>query len=270
MKLTSTACLVGGEVVLPSRRRAARVLGAVSWCRPGRRAKPGWSACAPGGIVLHRRRHRRAAPLRHAVRAHLGRDARGRQPRRARSRLQQLGPAVRRPHLQPARGSTLSKYDAGTPDPYLGVSGPICFPFFGLHHVNIRDAADATPRRRSSGARSPSRRPPITPGCGRHGTGTVGHLARHRLERSGACSTASSGRRLQHRRARTDSSAPGTAEFGFFALRQPTRDHGRDPQRRHRHPHQLDGDPRHRPRPVRTARRHRPRSPVAPASRARS
>ena len=27
----------------------------------------------------------------------------------------------------------LSTYDPAVTDPYLGVSGPICFPFFGLH-----------------------------------------------------------------------------------------------------------------------------------------
>ncbi len=39
---------------------------------------------------------------------------------------------------------TLSDYDPQVADPYLGVSGPICFPFFGLHDVNIRDATDLT------------------------------------------------------------------------------------------------------------------------------
>jgi hypothetical protein len=39
---------------------------------------------------------------------------------------------------------TLSDYDPAVTDPYLGVSGPICFPFFGLHDVNIRDATDLT------------------------------------------------------------------------------------------------------------------------------
>jgi hypothetical protein len=39
---------------------------------------------------------------------------------------------------------TLSTYDPAVTDPYLGVSGPICFPFFGLHDVNIRDATDLT------------------------------------------------------------------------------------------------------------------------------
>jgi hypothetical protein len=37
----------------------------------------------------------------------------------------------------------LSTYDPAVHDPYLGVSGKICFPFFGLHNVNIRDAKDA-------------------------------------------------------------------------------------------------------------------------------
>jgi len=41
-------------------------------------------------------------------------------------------------------GLTLSTYNPAVTDPYLGVSGPIFFPFFGLHDVNIRDASDAT------------------------------------------------------------------------------------------------------------------------------
>lgn len=34
----------------------------------------------------------------------------------------------------------LSSYDPAVTDPYVGVSGAVCFPFFGLHQVNIRDA----------------------------------------------------------------------------------------------------------------------------------
>lgn len=39
---------------------------------------------------------------------------------------------------------TLSKYDPAVNDPYLGVFGSVCFPFFGLHDINIRDATDLT------------------------------------------------------------------------------------------------------------------------------
>lgn len=39
---------------------------------------------------------------------------------------------------------TLSMYDPAVTGPYLGVSGPICFPFFGLHDINVRDATDLT------------------------------------------------------------------------------------------------------------------------------
>jgi hypothetical protein len=39
---------------------------------------------------------------------------------------------------------TLSSYDPNIKDPYLGVAGPVCFPFFGLHQVNIRDALAQT------------------------------------------------------------------------------------------------------------------------------
>lgn len=38
----------------------------------------------------------------------------------------------------------LSAYDPTVTDPYLGVFGSVCFPFFGLHPVNIRDATDLT------------------------------------------------------------------------------------------------------------------------------
>lgn len=37
---------------------------------------------------------------------------------------------------------TLSKYDPAVTDPYLGVFGSVSFPFFGLHDINIRDATD--------------------------------------------------------------------------------------------------------------------------------
>jgi hypothetical protein len=34
----------------------------------------------------------------------------------------------------------LSKYVPAMADPYLGVAGPVLFPFFGLHQINVRDA----------------------------------------------------------------------------------------------------------------------------------
>lgn len=37
----------------------------------------------------------------------------------------------------------LSKFDPAVADPYLGVSGTVLFPFFGLHQVNVRDAEAA-------------------------------------------------------------------------------------------------------------------------------
>jgi hypothetical protein len=42
------------------------------------------------------------------------------------------------------RELTVSTFDPLVTDPYLGVFGPISFPFFGLHPVNIRDAINAT------------------------------------------------------------------------------------------------------------------------------
>jgi hypothetical protein len=41
------------------------------------------------------------------------------------------------------RELTLSAYDPAVTNPYLGVFGPVFFPFFGLHPVNIRDAVQA-------------------------------------------------------------------------------------------------------------------------------
>jgi hypothetical protein len=58
---------------------------------------------------------------------------------------------------------TLSAYDPSVTGPYLGVFGTIFFPFFGLHPVNIRDATDAT----SSSTPNPRKvtvpKTPITP-----------------------------------------------------------------------------------------------------------
>ena len=57
----------------------------------------------------------------------------------------------------------LSTYDPAVPDPYLGVSGPVCFPFFGLHQVNIRDA-QAQPAARPAPPRHVTvPKTPITP-----------------------------------------------------------------------------------------------------------
>lgn len=39
---------------------------------------------------------------------------------------------------------TLSAYDPNNATPYLGVSGEVVFPFFGVHHINVNDAAKRT------------------------------------------------------------------------------------------------------------------------------
>ena len=61
----------------------------------------------------------------------------------------------------------------------------------------------------------------------------------------------------------------GSAEFGFLHS-DGLDDHGRDPQRRDRHPHQLGRHARPRRRPVRAARAASARSPAARGSRARA
>ncbi|MFN8192768.1 MAG: hypothetical protein U0R80_00625 [Nocardioidaceae bacterium] len=56
---------------------------------------------------------------------------------------------------------TLSTYDPAVQDPYLGVSGPVCFPFFGLHDINVRDATDINVMPRPRHVTVPKN--PITP-----------------------------------------------------------------------------------------------------------
>ena len=87
MKLTSTAHLVGGDVVSAARRRAPRLLGPATrsdgTAEPRRRAQRAYRAHR-----LPRGRHFRAGAFRPALRPHLGRAARQRQPWRALPRLQ--------------------------------------------------------------------------------------------------------------------------------------------------------------------------------------
>ena len=49
----------------------------------------------------------------------------------------------------------ISAYDPAVTDPYLGVSGPISFPFFGLHPLNIRDALATAPQRHVTVPKAP-------------------------------------------------------------------------------------------------------------------
>ena len=138
MKLTSTACLVGGEVVLPSAGvplaywdlqlvptgppdqsgvvsvRTGRVLlTAAGIAEPLHFAKPfglTWGEMLADGNLGQ---------------LYLDFNNWG----------QRFDGLVFNPHEL-----TLSTYYPLVSDPYLGVSGLVCFPFFGLHQVNICDA----------------------------------------------------------------------------------------------------------------------------------
>ena len=142
MKLTSTACLVGGDVVLPSAGvpleywnlqlvptgppdhsgvvsvRTGRVLlTAAGISEPLHFAKPfglTWGEMLADGNVGQ---------------LYLDFNNWG----------QRFDGLVFNPHEL-----VLSTYDPHVTDPYLGVSGPVCLPFFGLHQVNIRDALAQT------------------------------------------------------------------------------------------------------------------------------
>ena len=147
---------------------------------------------------------------------------------------------------------------------YLGVSGTVCFPFFGIHQINVRDeATGATPDPRNVTVP----KTPITP----HAPATDLALSGtwHDVDSGDlACSTASTP-------TWTTTSAISTASSdGDLGARVPSfgpsRDRCRDQQRRNRHPHQLDRHPRPRRRPVRGASAASHRWPAVSASRGRS
>jgi len=142
MKLTSTSCLVGGDLVLPSGGVPLEhwSLQLVSTGPPG---QAGVVSVRTGRVLLT------AAGI--AEPAHftkpfgltwgelLADGNIGKLFLDFNNWGQRFDGLIFNPHEL-----TLSIYDPYAMDPYLGVSGPICFPFFGLHDVNIKDCADLT------------------------------------------------------------------------------------------------------------------------------
>ena len=241
MKLTST--------VVPGRRRgdpaergrAARLLGAAA--RADRTAQQaGVVSVRTGRVLLTAAGIAEPRPFRQAVRAHVGRDAGGRKPRPALPRLQQLGPAVRRARLQPARAHALDLRPGGRRSVSRRVGA-------GLLPV-LRTAPDEHPRRAGQTGSAVPRyvtvpKAPITrtrradrsshcPGPGTTSTPTTW-----------PCSTASRWTSTTTSPPRTGSSARARPSSSFLHS-DPLDISRRDPQRRHRHPHQLDRHPRHR------------------------
>ncbi|MGB9376481.1 MAG: hypothetical protein WCB04_03105 [Mycobacteriales bacterium] len=140
MKLTSTACLVGGEVVLPS-------AGVPLWywdlqlVPTGPPDHSGVVSVRTGRVLLTAAGL--AEPL-HFTKPFgltwgemLADGNLGQLYLDFNNWGQRFDGLVFNPHEL-----TLSAYDPAVTDPYLGVFGPIFFPFFGLHDVNIRDATD--------------------------------------------------------------------------------------------------------------------------------
>jgi len=142
MKLTSTACLVGGDLVLPS-TGVPLEYWALQLVPTGAPGQAGVVSVRTGRVLLT------AAGI--AEPAHftmpfgltwgelLANGNLGKLFLDFNNWGQRFDGLTFNPHEL-----TLSTYDPAVTDPYLGVSGPICFPFFGLHDINIRDATDLT------------------------------------------------------------------------------------------------------------------------------
>jgi hypothetical protein len=145
MKLTSTACLVGGEVVLPSAGvpLAYWDLPIVPTGPPDQSGvvsvRTGRLLITGAGIAesLHF-----ARPFGLTWGEMLADGNIGQFYLDFNNWGQRFDGLVFNPHEL-----ALSAYDPHVLDPYLGVSGPVCFPFFGLHQVNIRDALAPGPTR---------------------------------------------------------------------------------------------------------------------------
>jgi hypothetical protein len=138
MKLTSTACLVGGEVVLPS-AGVPLAYWNLQLLPTGPPNHSGVVSVRTGRVLLTAAGI--AEPL-HFARPFgltwgemLADGNLGQLYLDFNNWAQRFDGLVFNPH-----GFTLSTYDPQVTDPYLGVSGPICFPFFGVHQVNISDA----------------------------------------------------------------------------------------------------------------------------------
>ena len=237
MKLTSTSCLVGGEVVLPSGGVKLQ-LWTSTWCRPGRRTRPASSACAPAASSSPPP----ASPNRCTSRKPFGltwgemlADGNlGELDLDFNNWGQRFDGLVFNPH-----DLTLAPGTAAAHDPYLGVSGSICFPFFraspGQHPRRVGPAALARSRATSPcpRRRSPRSRPTDL--------ALSRNLGRHHLEPAGGVRLPRRRRRLQ-RADQLGFIATGTAEFGFLHS-DPLVIDRRDSQRRHRHPLQCHRHP---------------------------
>ena len=192
MKLTSTSCLVGGEVILPSAGVSLAYWG-LQLVPTGPPNQAGVVSVRTGRVLLTAAGIDEPVHFARAVRAHLGRNAGGRESRSAVPRLQQLGATVRRAQLQPARARDLGLRP-------------------GRHRsVPRRVGADLLPLLRSAPVEHP-RRARDCPATARHGAeGTdhasraahgaraLRHVARRQLERPGSVRLRGAGRRLRRR-----------------------------------------------------------------------
>jgi hypothetical protein len=142
MKLTSTSCLVGGEVVLPSAGVPLEYWN-LQLVPTGPPNNSGVASVRTGRVLLTAAGI--AEPLHFAKPFGLTWGEMLADGNLGQLYLdfnnwgQRFDGLVFNPHEL-----TLSTYDPMVSDPYLGVSGTVCFPFFGLHQVNIRDALAQT------------------------------------------------------------------------------------------------------------------------------
>ena len=153
MKLTSTSCLVGGEVILPSAGVPLAYWG-LQLVPTGPPNQAGVISVRTGRVLLT------AAGIAEPV--HFAKPfglTWGEML--ADGNLGQLyldfnnwGQRFDGLNFNPHE-LVLSAYDPAVTDPYLGVSGPICFPFFGLHPLNIRDALATAPQRHVTVPKAP-------------------------------------------------------------------------------------------------------------------
>ena len=230
MKLTSTAHLVGGDVVLPP-GGVPLAYWDLQLVPTGPPNHAGVLSVRTGRILLPRGGHRRAGPFRQALRAHLGRAARQTATSASSSSTSTTGVSASTGWCStPTRSG--SRLDPGAGNPYLGrVGAHRASRSSGRTTSTSRDAAvvgtGSSPhprwvRRR----RRPSRRSSgPTELCACKASGTTCNadlLARVRLPRCPG--------RLQHRRAER------LPRHGRRGVRLPplglARHHGRDPQRR--------------------------------------
>jgi hypothetical protein len=142
MKLTSTACLVGGDVVLPS-AGVPLAYWNLQLVPTGPPDHSGVVSVRTGRVLLTAAGISEplhfAQPFGLTWGEMLADGNLGQLYLDFNNWGQRFDGLVFNPHEL-----VLSTYDPQVTDPYLGVSGPVCFPFFGLHQVNIRDALAQT------------------------------------------------------------------------------------------------------------------------------